>query len=338
MPKKWASSLTEHPADSGAGVAFFGSSSNNYVANDISGDGTTLMRHFGIPASLWNSRVSMLGHSLEFNTTTSIPRLGLAPQDKPITVAGCTESRSPVNYPYPVIVSAASVGGQDHMQTGALWRDSDPPTHPLVCATDNGPAFDRSFRDPIYETVLERDSAQLVYGSGSTAYTLTATAAAIVFTGSPVDPVITLPQVGHVPPAGSVVVRYNGANFGTERTLIFNFRRTNNTATDLTHGSISLGTVVLATPAAFIGSIEVTLPEIEYTTLKNDDSITIYGSVSVLPTAGSVQVTAAKIVAEPLSYVAKIRNRCLPGRGHTIDGARASSCSAPGKTPTLVRT
>jgi hypothetical protein len=91
-------------------------------------------------------------------------------------------------------------------------------------------------------------------------------------------------------------MRHVGAEYSTSREVITKLRRTNNTAADLTGGSTTIPTgVITATTGLFT---VFTLPDVVYETTRDDDSITIFSSVAVLPTAGSTTVTEASIIAQ----------------------------------------
>lgn len=132
-----------------------------------------------------------------------------------------------------------------------------------------------------------------VYAAG-TVYTLTATAAAVAF--GTTSPVIVLNKAGKYRISARVQMRHAGAEYSTSREVITKLRRTNNTAADLTGGSTTIPTgVITATTGLFT---VFTLPDVIYETTRDDDSITIFSSVAVLPTAGSTDVTEASIIAQ----------------------------------------
>lgn len=128
------------------------------------------------------------------------------------------------------------------------------------------------------------------YAAG-TAYTLTATPAALDF--GTTDPTITIAVAGTYLIQSGVGVNYNGATYTGTPSMAFKLRRTNNTAADLANGARSVALPVLT---SFTGGDAFPLPGVVYTATAGD-IVTIFGSVSALPSAGSVTVTSADIVA-----------------------------------------
>lgn len=128
--------------------------------------------------------------------------------------------------------------------------------------------------------------------AAGTAYSLTNTAAALDF--GTTDPSITLDEPGIYLIMARADVNYAGATFAASRTVTLKLRRTNNTAGDLTGGSIALATDIITTLTyTFASPTWWTL----YTTANANDAITIFGDVSVVPTAGALNAVAASIVA-----------------------------------------
>lgn len=132
-----------------------------------------------------------------------------------------------------------------------------------------------------------------VYGAG-TAYSLTATPAAVDL--GTTDPVIVLNKAGKYRISARVQIRFNGATFAASRDVVTKLRRTNNTPADIANSSTTLPTGIVTTQT---GLFEVfNLPEVFYETALDDDSITLFSSVSTLPSAGSIQVVEASIFAQ----------------------------------------
>lgn len=131
-----------------------------------------------------------------------------------------------------------------------------------------------------------------VYASG-TAYSLTATSAALDF--GTTDPSVTIAAAGTYAIRARVNLKYNAATFAAVRTVTLKLRRTNNTAADLTNGSDTILTDIITTKTYTEGWFN--LPEVIYTTSNSNDAITIFGDVSVIPTAGSLDAVSASIVA-----------------------------------------
>lgn len=130
-----------------------------------------------------------------------------------------------------------------------------------------------------------------VYGAG-TAYSLTATPAALDF--GTTDPAIVIPAVGVWLILARVRVDYTGATFAAVRTGTLKLRRTNNTAADLTSGSFGFKTDIITTLTYTLGEFS---KAIIYTTTNTNDAITIFGDISVIPTAGSLDCVEADIIA-----------------------------------------
>lgn len=136
------------------------------------------------------------------------------------------------------------------------------------------------------------NTAYDAYAAG-TAYSLTATPAGVVL--GTTSPSITILVPGTYRIRGRVLLQNNGATFAANRTITLKFRRTNNTAGDLTNGSMTVlsGIITIITGPGGV----VVLPEVVYTTTNADDVITIFGDVSVVPTAGSLDVVGGSIHA-----------------------------------------
>jgi hypothetical protein len=127
--------------------------------------------------------------------------------------------------------------------------------------------------------------------AAGTAYSLTNTSAALDF--GTTDPVLTIPAAGTWLIFATAQLDYNGATFAASRTVTLKLRRTNNTAADI--ASRTLKTQVITTLTFTMGVYPIA-PQL-YTTTNTDDSLSIFGDVSVVPTAGSLDAVAASIVA-----------------------------------------
>lgn len=132
-----------------------------------------------------------------------------------------------------------------------------------------------------------------VIGAG-TAYSLTATQTAIAL--GTTSPAITLAGV-----LGDkylliwvAQVNYNGSTFAANRTATLKLRRTNQTATDLTGSPCSLKTDIITTQNYSLGMM---LGIAIYTTVSTSDAISLFGGIDVVPTAGSLDVVSANIIA-----------------------------------------
>lgn len=130
-----------------------------------------------------------------------------------------------------------------------------------------------------------------VYAAG-TAYALTATPTALDF--GTTDPATIITTAGTYLIFARVNLQLAGATFAASRTVTLKLRRTNNTAADLTNGSTALATGVTSTVTGTLAVVP--LAPIVYTTTNTDDAITIFGDVSVIPTAGALNATEANIV------------------------------------------
>lgn len=134
------------------------------------------------------------------------------------------------------------------------------------------------------------------YAAG-TVYTLTAVSAAVDF--GTTDPVITVNAAGTYAIRAKVKVALNGATFAANRTLTVKLRRTNNTAADLANSTTTWIVPVVTTITNTLAVIE--LPEVLYTTALTNDTVTIFSDISVVPTAGTISIDEASIVAVRLS-------------------------------------
>lgn len=131
-----------------------------------------------------------------------------------------------------------------------------------------------------------------VYAAG-TAYSLTATPALLDF--GTTDPSLVISGAGTWLISARVRLDYNAATFAAVRTATLKLRRTNNTAADLANSSTSLKTQIITLLTYTAGIID--LPQVIYTTTNTDDIIQIFGSVDVVPTAGSFDTVEASIIA-----------------------------------------
>lgn len=130
------------------------------------------------------------------------------------------------------------------------------------------------------------------YAAG-TAYSLTNTAAALDF--GTTDPSITITTAGTYLIVGRVRLDFNGATFAAVRTVTLKFRRTNNTAADLTGGTTAFKTPIVTTLSSTMDIVP--LPPVIYTTANTNDAVTIFGDVSVVPSAGTLDAVEAEVVA-----------------------------------------
>lgn len=129
------------------------------------------------------------------------------------------------------------------------------------------------------------------YATG-TAYNLTATSALLgLGTGSPV---VTIATAGTYLILAAANLSLNGATFASNRTATIKVRRTNNTAADLANASrtVNSGVTTLITGAL----VNLTVPATVYAASAGD-VLQVWGSVSIVPTAGNLQCDSAEIIA-----------------------------------------
>lgn len=131
------------------------------------------------------------------------------------------------------------------------------------------------------------------YAAG-TAYTLTGSSAQLTF--GTTSPILTINQAGTYLLQSNVGLKYSGATYASAQTVTFKFRRTNNTAADLTAGSRAVEMPFLVAGAAFTGGDVMTLPPIIYTATSGD-TVGIFGVLSATPPAGSVTTDSCEIIA-----------------------------------------
>lgn len=149
-----------------------------------------------------------------------------------------------------------------------------------------------TFSGSISAPNLYQNTSVAGYGTG-TAYSLTATPAAVSF--GTTSPTITVPIAGTWAIFARMNLKYNGATFAAVRTVSLKLRRTNNTAADLdsSPSSILTGTVTALTTTLS----DANLPLIVYTTANTNDSISIFASIDVVPTLGTLDISEASLVA-----------------------------------------
>jgi len=135
-----------------------------------------------------------------------------------------------------------------------------------------------------------------VYATG-TVYTLTAVSAAVDF--GTTDPIITVNAAGTYAIRAKIKVALNGATFAANRTLTVKLRRTNNTPADLANSSTTWIVPVVTTITNTLAVIE--LPEVLYTTALANDTVQLFADISVVPTAGTISIDEASIIAVRLN-------------------------------------
>jgi hypothetical protein len=124
----------------------------------------------------------------------------------------------------------------------------------------------------------------------------TTSAAALDF--GTTDPSLTLTKAGTYLLTARVRLDYNGATFSAVRTATLKLRRTNNTAADLSNGSAAAKTQIVTTLSGTF--MDITW-QVLYTTSSTNDAIALFGSLDVVPSAGSLDAVEASIVAVRLA-------------------------------------
>jgi hypothetical protein len=109
------------------------------------------------------------------------------------------------------------------------------------------------------------------------------------------DPSLTITSAGVWLILARVRIDYTGSTFLAVRTGTLKLRRTNNTAADIANSSCQFLTDIITTLTYTLDVID--LPPIIYTTTNANDIIEIWGDISVVPTAGSIDASEASIVA-----------------------------------------
>jgi len=139
-------------------------------------------------------------------------------------------------------------------------------------------------------------SSLSVYASG-TAYAVTATPALAAL--GTTTPSLTITSPGTWAIFARARYDYAAATFAAVRTVTTALRRTNNTAAYLTNATKDWKTdiITLLTYTANDGPV----PPVIYTTSNNNDVIELWTSISVVPSAGALNVVEAEIVAIKLS-------------------------------------
>jgi len=144
---------------------------------------------------------------------------------------------------------------------------------------------------------VPRNMAAASAHATGTAYSLTNSSALLAL--GTTTPSITLNGPGNYLLLGRAVLDYNGATFAASRSVTLKLRRTNNTAADIDNSATVIDTSVVTLLTSTLGS--VVLPPVLYSTDNSNDTIQIHGDVAVVPTAGSLDVVEASIIAVKLS-------------------------------------
>lgn len=131
-----------------------------------------------------------------------------------------------------------------------------------------------------------------VYAAG-TVYQLTNAAALLNF--GTTTPSLTINAAGTYLLLARARYDYNAATFAGSRTVTSKLRRTNNTAADIADSSTAWKTQIITT-LSFTAQI-VDLPPVIYTTTNTNDVIELWGGVSIVPSAGSLDAVEASLIA-----------------------------------------
>jgi hypothetical protein len=132
------------------------------------------------------------------------------------------------------------------------------------------------------------------YGSG-TAHTVTGASFATVTFGTSGAQQITLTTAGTWLITARARCDYVGATFAASRTVSLKIRRLNNTAGDVTHAATAWKTQIITTLS--FTALDAVLASAQYVTANVDDVLALQVAIDTDPTAGSLQITEAEIVA-----------------------------------------
>jgi hypothetical protein len=161
-----------------------------------------------------------------------------------------------------------------------------------------GLSADRIFTFPDSAGTLALQTATISTVASGTAYTLTASMAAVDF--GTTDPVVTLSGGTSQKWAifATIQVNYVGATFAANQTVSAKIRRTNNTAADLTDSTRS-DLLDVVTTLTSVGP-SISLGPIYYTPSGTADALQVYATLSATPSAGSMTITGVTITAIPV--------------------------------------
>lgn len=132
-----------------------------------------------------------------------------------------------------------------------------------------------------------------VYGAGAV-YNLTATSALLNLGTTP--PSLTLTAAGTYQLRAKVRIDFAASTFTAVRTVSLKLRRTNNTAADIANATAAFKTPLSASALTYTAATPE-LQEVSYTTSNSTDIIQIWGSIDVVPGAGTIDAVEASIVA-----------------------------------------
>ncbi len=148
-------------------------------------------------------------------------------------------------------------------------------------------------RDAIQTGLIALNLSDLkrVYGLGA-AYSLTTTPALVNLGTTPPQIVISKPGTYII--QADAMINYNAATFAANQDATLKLRRTNNTPADLQGATRVVETDIVTTKSGTLAQVSIFCV---YTTANTDDAIDLFGDIAVLPSAGSLDVVSANIVA-----------------------------------------
>jgi anti-sigma-K factor RskA len=132
----------------------------------------------------------------------------------------------------------------------------------------------------------------VTYAAGA-AYSLTAVSALLAF--GTTTPIVVLSARGVWRITATCRLNYVAATFAANQTVSLKLRRTNNTAADLANATAALTTRVIAAVTDNAGMMHIS---VLYETENDNDQIELWGSIDVIPGAGTIDAVSAKVVAE----------------------------------------
>jgi hypothetical protein len=143
-------------------------------------------------------------------------------------------------------------------------------------------------------TALPTTDPVTKYGSG-TAHTITGAAFAAVVFGTSGTQEITLTTAGTWLITARARVDYVAATFAAVRTVSIKTRRTNNTAGDVANSASAFKTQIITTLT--FTALDLVVPAVTYATANVNDVLQMQVAIDTDPTAGSIQIVEADIVA-----------------------------------------
>lgn len=136
-----------------------------------------------------------------------------------------------------------------------------------------------------------------VYGASGTATDLAVITGLITIGAIPITKILTTP--GKYLLSARARLDYWGATFAAPQLATLKLYRTNNTAADVVGATAGFKTAIITLLDHTAGIIQ--LPTVLYTTTVATDSISLYGNIDVLPSAGAARIVQADLVAQRIS-------------------------------------